>query len=436
MWRTPARAIKRRARRARYTHPAMSDLTTHTLDCGASLVIERIAGVRSASITWLVPAGYAMDPEAKLGMSAMFAELLLRGAGSLDSRAQVEAFDAIGASRATEVGALTFRLGSTMLGDRFAPAASLLAEMALRPRMDYDAIDPSRDLALQAIAALKDEPQERAGLLLRASHLPSPLNRSGLGTREGLEALEREDLVGGWFARARPVRSIISVAGAVDPAQVRETFSRLLATWTGEYPEPAIGPAPAGGYHHETEQTSQVQVLLAHEAPPEAHPDSVLERFVVAVLSGGMSGRLFSEVREKRGLCYSVSASYRGDRDYGVVSSYVGTTPERAQESLDVLHAELRRIMSGPGAVTPDEFDRAKVGLKSSVVFGGESTAARAGALASDMRRLGRPRSLREVSDTIDRVTLDQVNAYLARRSMGRTTIATLGPAPLQPPAP
>src|ERR1043165_6716293 len=120
-----------------------------------------------------------------------------------------------------------------------------------------------------------------------------------------------------------------------------------------------------------------------------------------------MSGRLFTEVREKRGLCYSVSASYRGDRDYGVVMGYVGTTPERAQESLNVLFAELERIQTPAGKVEKDEFDRAKIGMKSRLVFSGESTGARAGALAGDWHRLGRARTLEEMAAEIDKVTLE-----------------------------
>jgi predicted Zn-dependent peptidase len=128
-----------------------------------------------------------------------------------------------------------------------------------------------------------------------------------------------------------------------------------------------------------------------------------------------------------------VSASYTGNRDFGRALAYVGTTPERAQESLDVLLAELRRINTPEGKVTREEFDRAVTGFKSSLVFSGESTAARASALARDQFRLGRPRSLEELAAAIDAVTLEQVNDYLSTRSLGTLTVQTLGPAPLTP---
>jgi predicted Zn-dependent peptidase len=152
------------------------------------------------------------------------------------------------------------------------------------------------------------------------------------------------------------------------------------------------------------------------------------------VLSGGTAGRLFTEVREKRGLCYSVSAGYASGRDFGAVTAYVGTTPERAQESLDVLWAELARIGTAEGAVTQEEFERAVIGMKSRLVFAGESTAARAAGLATDLHRLGRARGLAEMAAQIDAVTLGQVADYLRRRDMGRVTIQTLGPAGLRAP--
>jgi predicted Zn-dependent peptidase len=147
-----------------------------------------------------------------------------------------------------------------------------------------------------------------------------------------------------------------------------------------------------------------------------------------------MSSRLFTEVREKRGLCYSVNASYTPTRETGTVTAYVGTTPERAQESLDVLCAELERI-NGDAPITREEFDRAVNGIKSRIVFSGESTRARARALAADYHNRGAARSLDEFAAQVDAVTLDALNEYASKRTLGKLTIQTVGPTPLTPPA-
>jgi predicted Zn-dependent peptidase len=409
----------------------MGTIHTTTLACGMPLITETMSGVESAAITWLLPAGSAHDPDNRQGISALWAELLLRGAGKHSSRDLADTCDRLGLARSTEVGAYTLRIGGTLLGSRVLEALPLFADMARAPRMDEDAIEPTRDLALQALASLKDDPQERALLLARERHQPVPLNRSGMGNEEGIKALTRDELLSFWHQTAKPASSIFAVAGAIDPDAIKSTLNSLFAGWSGSVPDVVVGPTPPRGYAHAQDPTSQVQIVLVHDAPAETNDDCVYEKIVVSVLSGGMSGRLFTEVREKRGLCYAVSAGYRGDRDFGLVSAYVGTTPERAQQSLDVLRAELDRLHTPAGAITREEFDRALIGLKSGLVFSGESTGARAGSLAVDFRRLGRARSLEEMAERYARVTLDDVNAYLQRRSHGKITVQTLGPAAL-----
>lgn len=417
----------------------MATIVTRTLSCGMPLIIESMSGVRSLGVSWLLPAGSATDPDNRQGLCTMWEELLLRGAGTLDSRAQTDAMDRLGVSRSTDVSTQHLRLGFTLLGARLLDALPLMTDMVLRPRMESDAIEATRDLALQSLEALKDDPQERAVLTLRERHNPSPVNRSSHGTKEGLEAAARDDLVSGWSRRARPEGSILAIAGDIDsaggPDAIAHALDRLLASWSGKAERPPIGTAPnKGTFHHVEDPSAQVQIVLMHDAPAEPSPDANLERVVVNVLSGGMAARLFTEVREKRGLCYSVSAGYATDREYGRVLGYVGTTAERAQESLSVLLSELQRINSPSGAVTPEEFARAMIGIRANLIFSGESTGARAGALSGDYYRLGRARSLDEIVAAFDAITLDSVNRYLAGRRMGETTIVTLGPVALQRP--
>ena len=399
------------------------------------VIVESIPSVRSAALAWLIPAGSATDPEDLQGLSPLYAELLMRGAGDRDSRAHADAMDRLGASRSSEAGTTFVHVSATVLGDQMARAMGLIVDMVRRPRMDESSLEPARTLAIQAIQSLQDDPQGRASLLARQRHLPEPINRSGLGTIEGLEAATREDVVRGWSRRARPGGSILAIAGAVNAEALFGRLDRLLDGWEGSAEQIVPKGVPPRGYAHEPDESSQVQIMVLCDAPPEPDPDSMLERVVIGVLSGGMSCRLFTEVRERRGLCYSVSASYKAQRDFGLVRAYVGTTPERAQESLDVLIEQLKRINTPEGRITPEEFQRAIVGMKSRVVFSGESTAARAGALAGDQHRLGRPRPLAEIAGQIDRITLDQVNEYLGRRELGRLTIQTLGPGPLTPPS-
>ena len=142
-----------------------------------------------------------------------------------------------------------------------------------------------------------------------------------------------------------------------------------------------------------------------------------------------MGARLFTEVREKRGLCYAVSASYQTFKDLACVLCYAGTTNERAQETLDVTLAELLRLQEG---VEKEEVERVQAGLKSALIMQEESTSARAGALASDWYYLGRVRSLVEIQQAVQALTPRKIVNHLRRHPPQDFTIVTLGPKPLR----
>jgi predicted Zn-dependent peptidase len=155
-------------------------------------------------------------------------------------------------------------------------------------------------------------------------------------------------------------------------------------------------------------------------------------RVAVSVLSGGMSARLFTEVREKRGLCYAVGAQYHGLKEAAGIACYAGTTPDKAQETLDVITAEFNRLGDG---ISEEEIKRAKVGLKSSLVLQSESSSNRAAGTGGDYYMLGRVRSLDEIKSKIERTTVDSVLEFLRRNQFKDFTVVTIGPREIHPPS-
>jgi predicted Zn-dependent peptidase len=182
---------------------------------------------------------------------------------------------------------------------------------------------------------------------------------------------------------------------------------------------------------HQPAESAQTHLGVAYDAVPEPDERSVLQQVANAVLSGGMSGRLFTEVRERRGLCYSVFSRYSSDRDLGMMVAYAGTSAAQAQETLNVLVGELRRLSEG---VDPDEFARAVVGMKAGLVMQGEWTAARAGAIAADQLILGGPRSLEELAERVSAVRLERLNDFLRQQRPGPMTVVSIGPVAVEPP--
>lgn len=403
----------------------MPEIYTHTFANGLNLVAEPMIGVRSLAMTLLTPAGVARQPETQQGVAPLLAELVGRGANGQGSREFNEALDTLGVHRSSSAGNRHLRFGATLVGDHLDAALPLLLSQALSPNLDEKELEPSRDLCLQEIAALDDDPQRRAMIALRQRHFPEPLGRPSDGVAEHLKALTLDDVRNYWQSGVVPGGSILSFAGQFDWDKLRDTVGALTADWAGQAEEVQPTNDPPRGYTHLEAQTEQVHIGLAYDAPADPDEQSMLQRAAVSVLSGGMSSRLFTEVREKRGLCYSVYASYAGMRDRGAVLGYAGTTTPRAQETLDVFVGELHRLAQG---VEASELQRALVGMKARLIMQGESTGARAGAIAADLYVHGRPRTLAELADRVDSVTLDDVNRFVAEHSVKDITAVTIGP--------
>ena len=175
-----------------------------------------------------------------------------------------------------------------------------------------------------------------------------------------------------------------------------------------------------------------MHIGIAYDSVSYRDPDYFAAWAAVSVLSGGMSSRLFTEVREKRGLCYSVSASLSSLRDEARVLCYAGTTAERAQETLDVTLAELQRLGEG---IEDEELSRCQARAKSSLIMQQESTLARASSVARDWYHLGRVMTLAEVREKIDALTVQNVLDYVHTHPAGQFTLLTIGPHPLETPS-
>jgi predicted Zn-dependent peptidase len=411
----------------------MNSIRLETLENGLRVAIERIPGMATASLCWLVPVGTAGDaPEAE-GQTTLLSELILRGAGTRDSRTWSDALDALGCERRTTANPFHTLLTATMMGTRVADALPMLADCFLRPRFDPEHLDPVRRLALQALEGLSDDPQHLVMLRLAERFLPAPYNRTGYGHAEGLQGARMDALRASWSGRAVPKGSILAIAGAIDAEALLPVIGRIMEGWQGSTHEPPVTSKPLGGVDHLVQDSSQTHLAIALPAPVESDPDATALRLASLVLGGESSSRLFTEVREKRGLCYSVGASVSLGRDRGMLQVYAGSTPERAGQTLDCVCGELVRFAQG---ITADEFERARTGLKSRVVMQGESAAARASSVAGDLFRIGRARSLGDMAAAFDALSLKAVNEAIERhwgRSwIDRMVLASIGPAPLQ----
>jgi predicted Zn-dependent peptidase len=400
----------------------------HTFPNGLTLLAERMEHVRSAALNFLVPAGCTQDPPRYLGVASVLSDLITRGAGERDSRELSLALDNLGLDRDESVGGIHVRFWGATLARNLLPALDIYADIIRRPHLPADEIEAVRALALQDLQGLEDEPRQKVLIELRRRHYPSPLGQDRRGTLAGIQSLNAKIIRDHYHRFFTPRGTILSVAGNVDWKELKDEVARLFGDWGGPEPAPLkVGKQPAKRAHL-AKQTQQTQIAIAYPSVPIGHSDYYAALGAVNVLSGGMSARLFTEVREKRGLCYAVWATYTTFKDRASVLCYAGTTNERAQETLDVTLRELQRLQDG---IEADEVERVQAGLKSSLIMQEESTSARAGTLASDLYYLGRVRTLEEIQSAVDALTPRKITGHLRRCPPRNFTIVTLGPKAL-----
>jgi predicted Zn-dependent peptidase len=406
------------------------DVYHHTFPNGLTLLAERMEHVRSAALNFLVPAGCVYDPHEHLGLATVLSDLITRGAGERDSRALTLALDNLGLDHAESAGSLHLRFWGATLARNLPAALELYADVLRRPHLPEDELEPVQALALQDLQGLEDEPRQKVLIELHRRHYPPPLGRDRRGTRTGIENLTIDAVRRHYRTFFQPRGTILSVAGNVEWKPLLDLVGRLLGDWpAGTYPSLDLGPQPPKTEHITKEEVAQTQIGIAYPSVPIGHADYYAAQGAVRVLHGGMSARLFTEVREKRGLCYAVWASYETFKDRASVICYAGTTNERAQETLDVTLGELKRLQDG---IEEEEVQRVQAGLKSALIMQEESTSARAGSLASDWYYLGRVRPIEEVQAAVDALTPAAIVAHLRRCPPRDFTIVTLGPKPLR----
>jgi predicted Zn-dependent peptidase len=229
----------------------------------------------------------------------------------------------------------------------------------------------------------------------------------------------------------QPQGAILSVAGKIDWESLRRRVEEMFGDWRPQPLSAWTEIPPERGYEHISHTSAQTHIGIAYDSVTYSHPDYFRARAAVGVLSDGMSSRFFTEVRENRGLSYAVWATNASTQNYGAVLCYAGTGADRAQQTLDVMTAELLKLREG---IYADELQRVKIRIKSGLVMQQESSPARAASNAGDWYYLGRVQTLDEVEQIIDSLTVEAINAYLADNPPREFTIVTLGQERLKTP--
>lgn len=401
---------------------------SETLPNGLTVLVEEMPDVRSASFALLTPAGSLHEPHGANGTAAALADWITRGAGKRPNRELSSALDRLGVQRDEQVGWNFLTLSGATLAENLAPTFEIYRDILLAPSFDEELFEPVMSGVEQSLLAQEDDLQRKAFVELRKRCYDLPWGRPTDGSLEELDKVTSDGVRQHFQNCVVPQGSILGVAGNVNAKAVIEQIRQLLADWKGPAPPLPKATAAPRGHLHIPHESTQTHFVMAYPAVSASDPDYYAAWAATSILGGGSSSRLFTEVRENRGLVYTVYASLNTLTTEGRVIVYAGTTAERAQATWDVTLKELRNLAS---SISFDELERCKIRAKSSLIMQQESTGSRAAGLARDWFHLGRVMTLDEIRHEVESLTVDKVVEYARSHGPEDLTSVTIGSEPL-----
>lgn len=405
---------------------------THlTLDCGVELAVLHLPQRRAEALDIRVLAGAADEPADRLGLARLVEQTIDKGTANYDGRGLSDAFDEIGAMTGSWCGREVTAYSSLTLPEFFERSVALHAEYLRTPTFPQDACEVAIDLAKQELLTLNDDAQSLCDKLIARQALGSVLGRHNLGEAETLDAITHDELVGYWKNNYCAGRMVVSAAGPIAPDVIAKTIDKYF-TGFGESKRAhrelrQVEFTP--GELHQDKDTEQEQIAVALRSVAVDHPDRPAERLALGVLGGGMSARLFTEVREKQGLAYWVGAWVENPRGSGMFYVGASTTPQRCATTYETLLRELDRMAHD---VTEEEVQRALTGFLVRADVRSDQTRSRCSEQADDLIHYGRPVPMEEKLNRLRAVTVDDVRRYAATYLTGAPrSVVTLGPKSL-----
>lgn len=393
---------------------------------GLRVVSEEMAGVPSVTVGLWVENGSRFERREQGGISHFLEHLFFKGTERRSASAIAEEIDAIGGVLNAFTGKEYTCYYARVLAEHTGVATELLSDIFLHSRLEADEIERERSVVLQEISQSEDTPDDYIHDLFSLNYWRGhPLSFPVHGSADTVGALQRSDFVDFLAARYRPDRVVVAAAGAISHETLEEWVWRDFGHLGGRS-EPFDAPPPVQTSAAVTVEKPLEQVHLCLGTP--GLPQIADERFAAYVLNvalgGGMSSRLFQEIRERRGRAYSVFSFLSSYRDAGYLGVYVGTAVEWVEEVIDLILTELR-VLAREG-LRPEELLRAKNQLKGSMLLGLETSDSRMSRVAKNEIYFRRDFPLSEVSAAIDATTNDQVVELAGRLFRGEGTALVL----------
>ena len=397
------------------------------LPSGLTIVTDAMPHLETASLGVWVGAGSRDEMADEHGIAHLLEHMAFKGTKRRNARQIAEEIEAVGGdlNAATSVETTTYY--ARVLKPDVPLALDVLSDILANPAFDPEELSREHNVVMQEIGAAEDTPDDIVfDHLQRVAFPGQPIGRPILGTRESVKSINANRLRQYLSRNYRGPDMVVAASGSVTHELIVTEAERLFSSFKSE-----TAPAPeaarfVGGQYIERQDLEQAHLALAFEGLPQRDPLLFSLQVFSNIMGGGMSSRLFQEVREIRGLCYTISSFHMAYSDTGFFGIYAGTDDNDAPELMQVVMDELDRAVS---TVTEEEVARAKAQMKAGLLMALESSSARAEQLARQIMIYGRPLPLSEIIAKIEAVTVESTQAAgRALLARSRPAVAGLGP--------
>ncbi len=400
-------------------------VTVSTLSNGMRIVTDRMDHVETASLGVWVGAGTRHETEPVNGVSHLLEHMAFKGTERRNPAEIAIAIENVGGL----INAYTSREQTAyyakVLADDAPLALDVIGDIICNSTFPEDELERERQVILQEIGQAADVPEDVAFDTFQAIAYPDQAaGRTVLGDPDVVENLPRADMIAYMGERYRPSRIVLAAAGKVDHDRFVREVEAQFGNWSAGESTP---PEPAryqGGYAKVDREGEQAHMVFGFPALSYLDDDFYGLQVLSTLFGGGMSSRLFQEVREKRGLVYSIYSFASGMLDHGLFGIYAGSGPETANEVCEIVAQQCLRLAD---SVTEDEVARARAQLKAHILMSRESTGQRAEQAATQLLAFGRRRSVEEVVAKIEAVDVAKVSALAGAIFTGSPTFVASG---------
>lgn len=396
------------------------------LSNGLPVILDKVDTVQTVAMGVWCNVGSRFETPEISGISHFLEHMVFKGTTSRSALDISQEIESVGGSLNAYTSREVTGYHARVLSKDWKLATDILCDITLNATFDKEELERERGVILQEIGQTEDTPDDIIfDHFMEAAYSNSSVGRPVLGNRKSVSKISSEQLKHYLEAHYAPSSMVFCASGNIDQSQLIDFLeSHLSKIKDQEIPE--IDPAKyGGGTFSETRKLEQSHIVLGFKGVSYHDDDYYAMSILSMILGGGMSSRLFQEIREKRGLVYSIFSFPTFLKDGGLFSIYGGTSPEKAQELLTVTKDEIYKLSS---TITDEEIRRAKNQLQASLLMGLESTVARCEHWAQSMLNFGHLRFQDEILSAIESVDNQQLQRLADKVFSSATTLATLGP--------